>query len=418
MTMRQQVAGKATNWGSRLLIVLALSALLPLAYKRPLQWGDAAIAAPNADRMNTVIPPALFGMTVNAIGLPQPWPELNFAGVRLWGAIYWAQINPAPGVYDWKRFDAILQAAEQHHVEVIFNLAYTPQWAAKVKDAPPAFTPGASSPPADLAVWDEWVRAVVTRAAGRIRYWEIWNEPEDSKYYSGDVATMIEMQQRAFAIIKRIDPGLIVLTPSSNGTVEGYRWQSAFMAQGGGRYADVFAFHGYVSDPEAVIGIISRFKRILAANGLSAMPIWDTEAGWSSYEDYQGGCLARAYILRWIYGVDRFYWYEYAGGGSDFGKLSEAERGLLPGGLAYRTVQSWLVGATVVAGAKAGPSLWRIELRLPDGRNGLILWTIKGRSVYRPTQQYSRYQGLDGQEAPIQNGAIEVSPSPVLLLER
>jgi len=45
---------------------------------------------------------------------------------------------------------------------------------------------------AHLAVWDEWVRAVVTRAAGRIRYWEIWNEPEDSKYYSGDVATMID----------------------------------------------------------------------------------------------------------------------------------------------------------------------------------------------------------------------------------
>jgi len=412
------MSGRARDWGRSALIALVLSALAPLAYQWPLQWGNAANGAPNANRINAVIPPTLFGMTINAIGLRQPWPDLKFAGVRLWGAIYWAQVNPAPGVYNWTRFDAILQAAEQEHVDVVFNLAFTPRWAAAVKDAPPAFRPGASSPPADLASWDAWVRAAVTRAAGRVKYWEIWNEPEDPKYYSGDVATMVQMQKRAYEIIKGADPSLIVLTPSSNGTPDGYRWQQAFMAQGGGQYADVFAFHGYVSEPEAVIGIITRFKEILAAHGLSARPIWDTEAGWSSWEDNQDGCLARAYILKWISGVDRFYWYEFAGGGTDFGKLWEPARGLLPGGVAFRTVQAWLVGATVVAVASSAPSLWRVELRLQDGRTGVMLWTTKGRSAYRVDPRYGRYQTLDGGEGAISDGAVEISPKPVLLLER
>ncbi len=93
-----------------------------------------------------------------------------------------------------------------------------------------------------------------SRAAGPgIKYFEIWNEPQDPKYYSGDIATMVEMQKRAYQIIKASDPSLVVLTPSSNGTPDGYRWQRDLHGAGRGRYADVFAFHGYVSEPEAVI---------------------------------------------------------------------------------------------------------------------------------------------------------------------
>jgi hypothetical protein len=54
---------------------------------------------------------------------------------------------------------------------------------------------------------------------------------------------------------------------------------------------------------------------------------------------------------------------------------------------------------------------------MPDGRNGLILWTTKGRSLHRVDQRFSRYQGLDGGEGAVANGEVEISPKPVLLLE-
>ena len=92
-------------------------------------------------------------------------------------------------------------------------------------------------------------------------------------------------------------------------------------------------------------------------------------------------------------------------------------RGLLPAGKAYRTVQSWLVGASVVAATRTSPSTWCVELRMQDGRNGVILWTTRGRSAYRVEPRYSRYEGLDGGEGPVVNGMVEISPKPVLLLE-
>jgi hypothetical protein len=70
-----------------------------------------------------------------------------------------------------------------------------------------------------------------------------------------------------------------------------------------------------------------------------------------------------------------------------------------------------------VAVARPSPSTWRVELRMPDGSNGLILWTTKGRSAYRAEPHYSRYRGLDGGEGAVANGEVEISPKPILLLE-
>lgn len=386
------------------------------AYRVFNPWGDEAMAA-SAERARTPIPSSYFGMTVNAIGLPRPWPTLDFNAVRLWGAIYWAQVNPAPGSYNWTRFDRIVQEAEQRRLDVVFNLAYTPRWAAASRDALPAFSPGASSPPADLGVWEDWVRSAVTRAAGRIRYWEIWNEPEDPKYYSGDVETMVRLQQRAYEIIKSIDPTLIVLTPSSNGTAEGYRWQAAFLEKGGGRYADVFAFHGYVSDPEAVLPVIQRFKGMLAAQGLQGKPIWDTEAGWPLKDANQAAYLARSYLLKWAMGVDRSYWYEVDGGGSDFGRLWEPSSGLLASGVAFQTVRHWLEGARVQGLSRLGRSLWRLDLVLSDGHKAQVVWSAAGNAAYQVSGRYWLRHDLDGGTHAIVDGRLEVGPRPVMLTE-
>jgi hypothetical protein len=394
-------------------------------------WRLPKLAQMGTERVGTTIPADYFGMTMNYIGLqnfPQSsaqnsWPDFDFGGVRLWGAIYWAQINPAPGIYNWARFDAILDAAAKHHVDVIFTLAFTPRWAATEKDAEPFFSRGGSSPPADPASWQDFIRAAVARAAGRIRYWEIWNEPEDPKYYSGDVATMVELQKSAFETIKAIDPSLMVLTPSSIGSVEGFKWTSKFLAAGGGQYADILAFHGYWDHPDAepVVDIIRRFKDLYAANGLAGKPIWDTEAGWQSTmfdEERQAGFIARSYLLRWSLGINRFYWYAYEGGGGNFGKLWDPGRGLLLPGVAYRTVHHWMVGATVKGALEHHGSVWSLALRLSDGRHAIAVWDVAGRSRYALPANYDRYQRLDGQDAPIVNGTVEIGSQPILAMAK
>lgn len=419
--MKARPARRSTIRPSKAAIVAAVICLVALSYRKPLRWPNFGSVQPDISRIGASIAPSYFGLTINSIGQQTPWPELEFAGVRLWGSIYWAEINPAPGVYNWAKFDAILEAADHHHVDVIFNLAYTPRWAASAKDAEPFFSRGASSPPADIKYWEDFIQAAVKRAAGRIRYWEVWNEPEDPKYYSGDVATMVRLQQRAYEIIKGIDSSLMVLTPSCTGTADGLRWQAAFLAAGGGRYADILSFHGYWDDPNAepVVDIIRRFKDLFAANGLASKPVWDTEAGWSARvtdEDIQAAFVARSYLLQWAFGVERFYWYAYEGGGAAYGKLWDQSRGLLMPGLAYRTVQHWLVGATATSAIQRSDSVWTLRLQLRDGRGAIAVWDAAHHSTFSAPSTYDRYQDLDGLETPIVNGAVEIGPKPILLL--
>ena len=68
--------------------------------------------------------------------------------------------------------------------------------------------------------------------------------------------------ERAYEIIKTIDPGAMVLTPSPVGGY-GPPWMSRFLAAGGGKYADIMAFHGYLApgaDAESIIATIRKFK--------------------------------------------------------------------------------------------------------------------------------------------------------------
>jgi hypothetical protein len=41
--------------------------------------------------------------------------------------------------------------------------------------------------------WGNWVRAVVTRYKGRIKYYELWNEPDAWNWWSGTTPQMLQM---------------------------------------------------------------------------------------------------------------------------------------------------------------------------------------------------------------------------------
>ena len=121
-----------------------------------------------------------------------------------------------------------------------------------------------------------------TTAGGKIKFWETWNEPQNPEFYCGDVATMVDLQRRTYEIVKTIDPGAMVLTPSPVNAL-GPAWMSRFLAGGGGKYADIMAFHGYLdpgTEAKSIIAIIAKFKAVFAEHRQETKPAWDTEAGW------------------------------------------------------------------------------------------------------------------------------------------
>ena len=72
----------------------------------------------------------------------------------------------------WAKYDNIVTLAESHHMDVIVRLSNPPAWTRQLTD-----TVGTYAPPDDLGDWGDFVYTTVDRYRGRVRYYQLWNEP-------------------------------------------------------------------------------------------------------------------------------------------------------------------------------------------------------------------------------------------------
>lgn len=79
--------------------------------------------------------------------------------------------NDPAGIDAWAKYDHIVGLAGQYDLEIIARLSNPPAWTRADGDA------GDYAPPDDLADWGNYVAAVVSRYRGRVRYYQLWNEP-------------------------------------------------------------------------------------------------------------------------------------------------------------------------------------------------------------------------------------------------
>ncbi len=310
------------------------------------------------------VSPEFYGMTMTGgeVGA-EPWPTIPFAGFRMWDSdVPWSQLNPGPGVYDWRLLDIWMNHAKEYGADMDYCFGRVPAWASsQPKDFYCANEPGSCDPPYDLnpdgtgtdQAWRDFVTAIVTHSAGRIHYWELWDEfPNPKRWHwptngkgTGTIQQLQRMAQDAHAIIKRIDPTAVIVSQSGALRFGGddTRWQ--LWAQAGiGQYVDRIAFHSYVQPsgnyppiPETLAGLLvgapnypfaefNGFYGFLNNYNLT-QPVWDTEGSWAADiaglidPDEQAGFTARFYALNLsttvqygsqTYGpVQRFDWYEY-----------------------------------------------------------------------------------------------------------
>jgi len=314
-------------------------------------------------RAQQPVSPYFYGMSMTGgeVGA-EPWPAVPFAGLRMWDSgVPWAQLNPAPGVYDWRLLNIWMNHAKQNGVDMDFCFGRVPQWASsEPNDHYCANEPGSCDPPSDLnadgtgtnQAWRDFVTAIVLHSAGRIHYWELWDEfPNPKRWHwvknggKGTVQQLLRMAQDARQIIKSIDPSAVIVSQSGALRFPGDEtsWQS-WAEAGIGQYVDRIAFHSYVQPsgaappiPETLVGLLlggkgypfadfSGFYGFLNTYNLT-QAVWDTEGSWAADiagltdPDEQAGFLARFYAMHLsttvqynehTFGpVERFYWYEY-----------------------------------------------------------------------------------------------------------
>jgi len=380
--------------------------------------------APPSER----IPASFFGMHIHHAATTTPWPAVPIGGLRLWDALVsWPQLEPRKGQWNFALLDRFVSVAEEHRAEVLIPMGLSPQWASARPLEHSVYQPGNAAEPADNADWQNYVTAIVTRYKGRIQAYEIWNEPNNKGFWTGDVRQMVALTQMASEIIHKIDPAASVVSPAAT-TTSGLPWLTQFLNYGGGKYVDVIAYHFYVSPqpPEAMAPLIEQVRQIMRDNGVADKPLWNTESGWQAPKPFPSpelaaAYLARAYIVNWAAGVTRFYWYAWDNHAWVSIQTTEPDnRTLTPAGQAYGVVEKWLTGAELNQCEENADHAWSCRLT----KNGAPMWILwnpvqtaaEKRSFLFPEAWNDKsVTPLLGAAQPLSGPVIEVGQMPELV---
>lgn len=395
-------------------------------------FSSSAATTGTADCPASKITSRSFGLHLSA-PTHQPWPTVPFGTIRTWDqwpSVTWSSVNPAPGVYQWSRLDNFVTEVAARDVDIIYTFGVTPRWASvNPSGTGCAYGDGTCYPPR-VDAWAEFLSAITARYRGKIKYWELWNEPNVPAFWAGGTAKLVELAAAAYPIVRA--GGGTVLSPSPQGA-NGHKWLDAYFTAGGSAYVDIVAFHGYIhGPPEKIVGIIGDIRRVAAGNhGLASKPIWDTEHSWGNSgwpfgaePAQQAAWLSRFILLSFANGVERSVWYMWDGydGKDQWGMLFNADKQQLQEpGMAYRQVYDWLVHAAVGPCRETG-AIYACHISRVDGYQGLAIWAVTADPRHfvpftRP-KSYTQYRTLDS-EVPVifrdGDDVVTLSMKPLLL---
>jgi hypothetical protein len=339
----------------------------------------------------------------------------------------WCQMDngTASNEYNFGQLYALLGQAGRLNADVLYTFDSTPEWAATGAYPQPSVTDQCSSStttaPADESYWTNFVTALVTAAQGRIHAYELWNEVDYSGFWTGGMAAMVRMSVDGAAIIHRIDPSALVLSPSITATPEGYAFLHDYLSQLPPGTIDAIAIHTYFQGaPEDAIPAELAAVRSALPPAYASTPIWSTEGSWGQNSDFstnpsdQRAFVARYDLMLLTQHVERSYWYAYPNAGWGTLQSGAWDSGTLtPAGVASGTVYAWLAGATLAGCTSADGNFWICDLTTSDGKNARIVWATKW-AVWYPTNGYTTVKTLGGgsSSAP---GWIQVLSEPVML---
>jgi len=199
----------------------------------------------------------------------------------------------------WEKYDHIVDLAEEHGLQIIARLSNPPAWSRAAGD-----NVGPFAPSDDLKAYGDYVEAVVRRYKGRIRYYQIWNEPNIYPEWGEqpvDAAQYAELLKVAYTRAKAVDPDVVIIAGALAATIELDRYphgltDALFLQQlydaGAAPYFDVLAMQGYGlwSGPydRRMQPRVLNFSRplyirdVMVRNGDAHKPIWLSEMAWNA----------------------------------------------------------------------------------------------------------------------------------------
>jgi hypothetical protein len=191
----------------------------------------------------------------------------------------WCRCETQKGQYTFEWLDAVVDALLEIGVTPWFNLGYgnalyTPRADATAVGWAPIFDEG------PRRAWINFTRAIAEHFADRVKYWEIWNEPNISGFWKPNkpsAADYVELVKITAPVIRQHVPGAVIIGGAYAGVPMDYI-RDCF-AHGMGEQIDRLSYHPYRAAPEdGYEGDVQAMRQIIDAHN-PKIKLWQGENG-------------------------------------------------------------------------------------------------------------------------------------------
>ena len=186
----------------------------------------------------------------------------------------WCRCETEKGKYDFRWLDEIAESLLAQGIEPWFSLSYgnrlyTPE-APDVSAVgfSPMFTEDARNG------WAAYVDAITQHFAGRVKKWEIWNEPNGKTFWrprQPDAAGYVELARFTSPIVRRRIPDATVVGLGLAGCSMKYMEEA--LKAGLAECVDRISFHPYGSMPENAESFVAKVRELLGDRSKTVKPV-------------------------------------------------------------------------------------------------------------------------------------------------
>ncbi len=296
------------------------------------------------------VPKVFFGIDQGGTLAERDFQQMHAIKVRTMRiTVNWSLVEPARGHFDWSRTDARVAALARNRISPAISLYGAPRWATgSGNSAVPPLSGDASR------AWQAFLTKVVKRYKKGGQFWkahpalnprpatswQIWNEPNLSKYFArpGPLPTVsVPQAPKAYArlvkasdkAIHRADKHAKVVLAGLSGNPKGSLSAPEFISKllrvkGISRHFDAAAIHPYTPKVRNLKVLLSKFRKKLDRRRAKRKQIWLTEIGWGSANDShsmnkglagQASALQKSFKLilknRRKWNIGRVYWFDW-----------------------------------------------------------------------------------------------------------
>lgn len=291
------------------------------AEEKPKQPADAALSPFGIGSCHT----CNWGADANARWIPQ-MVKIGITNHRTCNT-GWSAVEPDEGKWTWNLLDKQMKYLEDQHIAFGGILAGNPKWSAK----------GTTGLPVNnIDGWKKYVTEVVKHCKGRVKYWEVWNEPPNGTGPDQTAADYAKIVIAAYEAAKAADPDCLVGIAAKSVAIN---YLDQAIAAGAKGHFDYVTLHPYevggctITHPgtEMVyLQINGTLRKMLAARDPAKVncPAIFTELGFAAGGQYshkvadfsapevQGHALVKYYAMGIAQGITCIQWFEGMDGDS------------------------------------------------------------------------------------------------------